>query len=411
MPEDITKGIRIDRGYWDGMASRLRHFAAAAALVAAAATALPACGGSSSPVAVPWTKVDGLGHVVSVEAPTGAGQWLLGGGVVTPDGINHVTIWAAPEPGGPWRTASMHPFAGRDGPTELILGLAGGVALGSYRAPREGYPRPSTWTAAPGTGDGQWREVLANRELFGGPSIVAIGDDAGGGLTSGLHGYHIAGTWIGPANRVVASVWSSPDGTAWARNDVDPAFTAGPDTQSYGDDIADGATGLLMVGTTGEPSQADPAREVGSLWYSPDGSGWRRLPSLGGADQVAVDVDRAAPGGGWLAGGQRTTGGTERPAVWTVGADLRVAGATLPGPAAVVTDLAVTPAAAWAAGITGAGTPEVWTAPLRGGRPGGWRAVVAPAAGTGWEQARLAAAGGQVVLVLFDASQSEVWRS
>jgi hypothetical protein len=239
---------------------------------------------------------------------------------------------------------------------------------------------------------------------------VAIGDDAGGGLTSGPHGYHIAGTWIGPANRVVASVWSSPDGGAWVRDDADPAFTAGPDTQSYGDDIADNATGLLMVGTTGEPSPADPMRELGSLWYSPDGSRWRRLPSLAGAQQVVVDADRAAPGGGWLAGGERTSGGTERPAVWAVTSGLGVAATALPGPPAMVTDLAVTPAEAWAAGVTGEGAPAVWAAPLRAGRPGRWRSVVAPAAGPGWEQARLGAAGDHVVLVLFDAGRSEVWR-
>ena len=246
----------------------------------AAASGVPACSGATAPVAADWMNVSGLGHVVAAEAPSGAGPWLLGGGVVTPDGVNHVTIWVAPGPGGPWRTASMHPFAGRDGPNELILGLAGGdVALGSYRAPREGYPRPSTWTAAPGSAGGAWQEVLADRELFGGPSIVAIGDDAGGGLTSGPHGYHIAGTWIGPANRVVATVWSSATGSRWVRDDVDPAFTAGPDAQSYGDDIADGAAGLLMVGSTAEPTRADPTREVGSLWYSGDGSRWRRLPA------------------------------------------------------------------------------------------------------------------------------------
>jgi hypothetical protein len=356
-------------------------------------------------------EVKGLGHVVAVEAPTGAVPWLLGGGVITPDGVNHVTIWTARGPGGPWGTASMHAFLGRDGPNELILGLAGGdVALGSFRAPREGYPRPSTWTAAPATAGSVWQEVLADRELFGGPSIVAIGDGANGGLTSGPHGYHIAGTWIGPDNRVVAAVWSSSDGTRWARDDVDPAFSGGPSAQSYGMDIADSATGLLMVGTTAVPSPADPTREVGSLWFSPDGHGWRRLPALTDGPRVVVDAVGATTGG-WVAAGQRTSGGTERPVVWVVGRDLVSGGATLPGPPSVVTDLAVTPTREWAAGVTAAGAPVVWDAPVRQGQPAGWHAVVAPAAGPGWEQARLAAAGGQVVLVLFDAGRSEVWRT
>jgi hypothetical protein len=312
----------------------------------------------------------------------------------------------------------MHPYPERDGPTELILGLTdGNVALGSYRAPREGYPRPSTWIAPPGSAGTTWQEVVANRELFGGPSIVAIGDDAGGGLTSGPHGYHIAGTWIDPDNRVVATVWSSPRGTGWVRNDLDPAFSAGPDTQSYGADIADSPAGLLMVGTTAEPSPSDPTREVGSLWYSPDGDHWRRLPALSGAQQVAVDVDRpidinqTGGGGGWLVAGQATSAGVARPIVWAVSRDLGVSPTRLPGPPAVVTDLAVTPAAVWAAGVTRTGTPVVWKAPVRAGRPSGWQLVGPPAAGGGWEQARLAVAGGQVVLVLFDVSRSEVWRT
>jgi hypothetical protein len=400
------------------IATRRRHLAAVLVTVAVATAGLAACGRSTAPppVAAQWSQVKGLGHVVAAEAPTGPGPWLLGGGVVTPDGINHVTIWVAAGPGGPWRTASMHPFPGRDGPTELILGLAGGnVALGSYRAPREGYPRPSTWTATEGSAAGSWQEVLANRELFGGPNIVAIGDDAGGGLTSGPHGYHIAGTWIGPGNRVVAAVWSSGDGHIWTRDDIDPAFTAGSGTQSYGADVADGETGLLMVGTTAEPSPSDPTRVVGALWYSSGGGKWRRLPALAGAQQVVVDVDRPIPtvtgSEGWLAAGQRTSVGAEQPTVWMVGADLRARATTLPGPPAVVTDLAMTERTVWAAGVTRTGAPVVWNAPLHGGRPSGWRLVTAPAAGAGWEQARLAAGGGQVLLVLFDVSRSEVWRT
>ncbi len=377
---------------------------------------LAACG-SSTPGLRPqiWTEVPGLGHVVAAAPPDAGRAWLLGGGVLGPGGINQVAMWSAASPAGPWRRDPVAPVPGRDGPNETILGFAGNgsarpeVAFGSRPSPTEGYPRPSTWTASPGAVPPYWREALAPRELFGGPNVVAVGRPAGG-----PHGYFIAGTWIGPANQVVAAVWASPDGTTWTRDDAEAAFADGPGTESYGFDVADGPSGVLMVGTTATPVPGDPERRSGGLWYAGAGASWVRLPGLTGSGQTVVNAVQTL-GTGWLGGGQQGA----HPTVWTIDASRRVAGAALPASggtasggtaSAAVDDIAVTPTSVLAVGVTAAGAPAIWTAARRGNRLGSWRPVGAPPAGAGWAQARVAAANGQVLVVLDNPERSEVWR-
>lgn len=346
--------------------------------------------------------------MVSVQAPTASTPWLLGGNTVSPSGVNMVAIWSASGPGGPWRRDGLLPVPGRDGPNETILGFAAGEALGSRHSPTEGYPRPSAWVRAT---TGTWVEVLEPREMFGGPDIVAIGDESDGGITAGSHGFHVAGAWIGPGDRVVAAVWAAPEGATWTRDDTNQAFTAGATTQSYGYDIADGPDGLLMVGTVSVPTHAHPTAQVGAIWYSPDGIRWAHTAQLGGAGQTVLASVRAV-GDSWVAGGQRTTAGVSTPTVWYVTASRAPSAHTLPGvDSAVVDDLAVTSTEVVAAGHTDDGTAVLWAAPRHGDAIGGWRLLQAPPTGPRWDSARVAATPSATVLVVFDGSRSEVWQT
>jgi hypothetical protein len=378
------------------------------ALLVATVLLLVACSAqSSAPVRHTWIEVHGLGHVVVAAPPAGPAPWLLGGGVIGPDGVNQVAIWSAAGPAGPWLRNSLAAVPGRDGPNETIQGFgtraAPGplAAVGSRPSPTEGYPRPSTWAAPAGSiGPPAWQEALAARELFGGPNVVAVG-----GMGAGPHGYFVAGTWIAPDNHVVAAVWRSSAGVRWTRDDTDPAFDAGAGTESYAVSVADGASGILVGGTTARPAPGDPTRQLPTLWHSADGTGWTRLAALPGSGGVRAV---RALGIGWIAGGQAGT----RPESWTVDANLRPSAEALPAPSgATVADLAVTPGAVLAAGLMPAGTLLLWRASRHGDKLGTWQTVTPPPTGTGWSGVSLAAAGNQVVLVVFNATRTRVWRS
>jgi hypothetical protein len=345
-----------------------------------------------------------------VAAPGSGAPWLLGGALPAGNGVNQVAIWSAATPAGPWRADPLSPVPGRDGPNETILafahqtGAGPTTAFGTRLSPTEGYPRPSTWFASPGRATApSWQEVLADRELFGGPNVVAVSE-----MSSGPHGYFITGTWIGPDGHVVAAVWRSVDGVRWTRDDTDPAFDAGPGSESYGYDVADGASGLLLAGTTAFPTRQDPTKEVGTLWHSADGDRWTRLAQLPGHGSRVVARAVRPLGAGWVAAGSAGS----RPEVWIVDGHLRARAQTLPAAgAATVYDLAVTPGSVLAAGVTPTGAVTVWAAARHGNRLGSWRLVNSPPAEAGWSGVSLAAAAGQVVVVIFDDHSSEIWRA
>jgi hypothetical protein len=378
-------------------------------LLAVVAVLMAACQAPvPGPIPQTWIEVKGLGHVISAAPPGARSGWLLGGGVIGPDGVNQVAIWSAAQPSGPWRRDAMAPVPGRDGPNETIQGFAipagSGLlaAVGSRPSPTEGYPRPSTWTASAGPGSPAWREALAARELFGGPNVVAIG-----GAGAGPHGYFIAGTWIGLDNHVVAAVWRSGAGLRWDRDDTEAAFDAGPASQSYALAVGDGPSGVLLGGTTAQPEPGDPTREIPTLWHSPDGAGWARLPTPPSGGRGVIRAVRAL-GTGWVAAGQAGS----RPEAWTLTSGLHPSARTLPGAAAAtVDDLAVTPTSVWAVGLTPAGSVLLWRAAHHGVQVRGWTAVNPPPAGVGWSGASLAAAGGELIVVASNSTRSEVWRA
>jgi hypothetical protein len=207
---------------------------------------------------------------------------------------------------------------------------------------------------------------------------------------------------------VVAAVWRSADGLHWTRDDTDPAFDAGPGTESYAYDVADGPSGLLLGGTTAIPTRQDPTKEVGTLWHSADGVRWTRLPRLPGAGSRVMIRAVQPLGAGWVAAG----GAGSQPEVWMVDAHLGVRAQVLPAVGgATIYDLAVTPGQVLAAGVTPTGAAMVWAASRHGERLGKWRLVDSPPAGAGWSGASVAAAAGQMVVVMFDDESSEVWRA
>ena len=323
-------------------------------------------------------------------AGDGVRPWLIGGvipaaapapGAFRPFNYPTVAIWVAPSPNGPWKLASMRADTQRDGPSETIMFLATGrapaIAFGWRNSPTEGYPRPSVWDAKE-PGDDDWTEIVEDREFFGGPAIVGFG-----GTASGPHGYFVAGTWTSPSGALVASVWSSPDGVTWSRDATDPSFAGQAGQVPFVNGIADAPAGVLMVGTAGTPTRADPGAERGVLWYSPDGRRWSRVDAarisllLPDSEFGAV----AATADGWLVGGESRTDGAARPVAWFVPAGRptgRPVSLDRGGSASVtVTSVAVDRSRAVVAAVIH-GHVEMWTATVHDGVPGRWSGMEAP---------------------------------
>ncbi len=388
------------------------------------ATLISGCGSTNPPVAaVRWVRVadQAFGspgatlQLATVAAPSAGQPWLVGGDTLTPDGVTHVGIWSSPTPTGPWQRAAMHPVPDRDGPYETILGFARGadltVALGSRNSPGEGYPRPSTWT-----GEGPvatWQEALADRELFGGPDIVALGN-----ITAGPHGYTVAGTWVGPAGHPGAAVWRSADGIRWVRNDTDPALSGRPGETPLALDVADNGRGVLVVGTVSAPVPGQAGHQRGAMWYSPTGVSWVRLfgadPHLDQPGQTAITAVEAL-GDGWVAGGTIVDGARSRPMIWSVDTNLRLRAQALPfaagQPPVALSGLTVSATMAVAAGVAG-GQPLFWDAPVDHGQLGTWQRLQPGPPGpapTGLRTVAVAAGPGGVTALLSSPTTSQVW--
>lgn len=395
-----------------------RRVLASASATLLAAILFSACGQAHPPVAIRWVRVADRAfgspgadlHLTTAAAPKAGQPWLVGGDTLTPDGVTHVGIWSASSPTGPWQRAAMHPAPDRDGPYETILGFAPSaaktVALGSRNSPGEGYPRPSTWS-----GDGastSWQEALADRELFGGPNIVALGN-----ITAGPHGYTVAGTWIGPAGHPVAAVWRSTDGGQWVRNDTDPALAGQPGETPLALDVADNRRGVLLVGSASAPVPGHAGHERGAMWFSPTGASWVRLfgsdTRLDQPGQTAVTSVRALDDG-WVAAG--TVG--DRPMIWSVDANLRLRAQALPlataQPPVTISGLTVSATMAVAAGVTSE-RPVFWEAAVERGRLGRWRSVASePGRGpAGLRTVAVAAGPGGVIAIVSGPTMSQVW--
>jgi hypothetical protein len=399
---------------------RIVAFAAAALL---GATLVGSCGASRpAEDSMRWVRVADQAfaspgtdvQVATVAAPSAGQPWLVGGDTLTPDGVTHVGIWSASSPTGPWHQAVMNAVPDRDGPYETILGFAPSpgrtVALGSRNSPEEGYPRPSTWSDD--VASTPWQEALADRELFGGPDIVALGN-----ITAGPHGYTVTGTWIGPSGHPGVAVWRSTDATHWVRNDTDPALAGAPAETPLALDVADNRRGVLVVGSAAAPVPGQAGHRRGAMWYSPTGTSWVGLfgsdPRLNQAGQTAIVAVRTLDDG-WVAAGTTTDGTRSRPMIWSVDADLRMRAQALPvgtdQPPVAVSALTVSTTVAVVAGVAG-GRPVYWAAPVDGGRLGSWQRLQ-PGPGPVPEGLRtvvVAAGAAAVTTVLAGSTTSQVW--
>ncbi|MDQ2725688.1 MAG: hypothetical protein M3Y36_09370 [Actinomycetota bacterium] len=399
------------------------RLAASALSALIGATLISSCGSAGPPVAaLRWVRVadQAFGspgatlQLATVAAPSAGQPWLVGGDSLTADGVTHVGIWSSPSPTGPWQRAVMRAVPDRDGPYETVLGFARGadqtVALGSRNSPEEGYPRPSTWTGVDPTTT--WQEALADRELFGGPDIVALGN-----ITAGPHGYTVAGTWVGPAGRPVAAVWRSTDGTQWVRNDTDPALGGQPGETPLALDVADNHRGVLVVGSASAPIPGQAGHQRGAMWYSPTGASWVRLfgadPDLDQPGQTALTTIRAL-GEGWVAAGTIVDGARSRPMIWSVDTNLGLQAQALPfaggQPPVAISGLTVSATEAVVAGVAG-GQPVFWEATVDHGRVGSWR-LLGPEPGpapAGLRTVTVAAGPGGVTAILSSPTTSQVW--
>ena len=290
-----------------------------------------------------------------------------------------------------------------------MLDVAGTVAFGSRPSPIHGNPRPSVWVADPHD-QAHWVEAPTLRELFGGENIVSLG-----GLAAGPHGYALAGTWINGHNRSVATIWQSPNGSHWLRNDSDPALGGRPGELTSALDVADAPTGLVAVGYALVPTAADPAAEIGAIWSSPDGTRWEREdpsdPTLSGPGQTSVEVVTSGADG-WLAAGSRTTAAGPVPTVWSSPDGVNWTADALGPPSGRslrITGAATSGSWRYVAGVLDH-RPVLWASQDDPGRPARWQVVRLPdrQASPGLT-GMLVAASGPLLLITFRGSGAGVW--
>lgn len=148
--------------------------------------------------------------------------------------------------------------------TGVIAGGPGFVAFGED----ESTSHAAIWTSPDGLA---WTRVPDDPAVFnanmeamtvGGPGLVAVGYDE---------------TTSNPA------IWTSPDGYTWTLVPHDPAsFGEGnPDEMFSGmriNDVAAGETGLVAVGYDMTELTPEELKVMAAVWTSPDGVTWTRVP-------------------------------------------------------------------------------------------------------------------------------------
>ena len=218
-----------------------------------------------------------------------------------------------------------------------------------------------TTSTTQAAGAGEWSRVPADEGVFGGagdqtmvsvaaggPGLVASGQDFSGGdgdaavwaSADGLTWWRVPGdeavfggagdqamvmvAAVGPGLVGVgydfsggdgeATVWTSPDGVTWSRVPADAALFGGVGDQVMVA-VAAGGPGLIAAGYDSSGGDRDAA-----VWVSPDGLVWSRVPADeevfgGGADQTIWSVIAGGPG--LVAVGDDVSGGDGDAAVWT----------------------------------------------------------------------------------------------
>jgi len=280
-----------------------------------------------------WTSPDGLTwtRVPHDEAVFGGPNWeymwavVVGGpglvavGVDSPGGIDrNAAVWTSPD-GLTW-TRVPHDEAVFGGPraqamTAVVVGGPGLVAVGYDEGGggwEDGGGRAkdaAVWTSPDGL---TWTRVPDDEAVFGGPNSQRMNGIAAGGPGLVAVGYdNSAAGWAGENGN--AAVWTSPDGLTWTR---------APEGEVFGDyrwqtmsAVVAGGPGLVAVGYDGTATNHDAA-----VWTSPDGLTWTRVPHdeavFGGPNAQAMNAV-VAGGPGLVAVGYAGVANDPDGAVWT----------------------------------------------------------------------------------------------
>ena len=291
----------------------------------------------------------GGGHVVyvtSILPPESGSPWLAVGYVVDGDGNRDPSAWTSDD-GAAWRRFGMEETGSaerRDGPFSVARRGRVAVAVGNRF---DGTLRTAAWWS---TGPSSWTALQDESD----PLLAYDGDIEG--LDGGPDGFVAVGYRHHPSGTTTVTVFRSDDGRAWR---VDSAFSTtaerfqpldvsstGTRLVIVGDTAAGGGTdGRIWVGTNGSWRSVDPASlglggpgfqqvagiawdptlglvagglagqnvEVPTLWVSPTGNEWERLPALEGGI-AGVHRIQTIPGG-FLASGSSDAG----PRIWRSG--------------------------------------------------------------------------------------------
>jgi hypothetical protein len=351
-------------------------------LVAATAAAGCTGGGSRAPSlaptspppsasAVTWTDCrlpSDPGALVRAVAAGGDGMpWTAvgqEGGTGSSDPVRPA-VWTSPD-GCAWRRAAVAPVTPDGQRTGFSAVARRGrlvAALGQSYSQVHGNIRPTLWRSDAGA---PLREVELLRELFGGGRGITMD-----GLAATPQAFLATGAYLGPDGNVAVHVWRSTNGADWVRLPPGRAQSSTPAEQLLPRDIAAGAAGSVLVGTSFRVT--GDAGFDGAAWYAPAAARqWQRVDLSGtgladGGDQRLV---AAAPlGDGYVAVGAVGSGSgfQLRSAVspdgvrWSAGGPL--SGQPLPAGTRPSADVARLPGGGVVAGTAAGGRTELWVSP------------------------------------------------
>jgi hypothetical protein len=308
------------------------------------------------------------GALVRAVAAGGEGMpWIAvgqEGGTGSSDAVRPA-VWTSPD-GCAWRRAAIAPVTPDGQSTGFIAVARRGrlvAALGRSYSQVHGNIRPTLWRSDAGA---PLREVELLRELFGGPRGLTMD-----GLVSTPQAFLATGAYLGPDGNPTVQVWRSTNGADWVRLPPSRAQSGTQAEQLLPRDIAAGAAGSLIVGTSYQVS--GDAGFDGAAWYAPTAARqWQRVDLSGtgltdGGDQRLLAV--APLGDGYVAVGATGSGGgfQLRSAVssdgvhWSPGGPLP--GQPLPAGTSPAADVAGLPVGGAIAGTVAGGRTELWVSP------------------------------------------------